>query len=178
MIFHKTSLAGAYIVEQQPICDERGSFARAFCEREFAQAGLETRFVNINRSISRQAATLRGLHYQVGEAAEVKLVTCVRGALFDLILDLRPDSRTYLQHFGQNLRAGDGLAIYVPRGFAHAILTLEEETEALYLVSAYHDSGSERGLRWDDPRLGLAWPIAPQVISKKDASWPDFEGFA
>jgi dTDP-4-dehydrorhamnose 3,5-epimerase len=175
MIFHDAPLKGAKLIELEKRGDARGFFARMFCEREFAAAGLETRFVNLNNSLSAQAGTLRGLHYQIGEDAEVKVVRCVRGALWDAIVDLRPGSPTYLQHYGATLSAENRLMIYVPRGFAHAILTLEPNTEALYLVSAHYAPGAERGLRWNDARLAIAWPRAPVEISRKDAGWPDFD---
>jgi dTDP-4-dehydrorhamnose 3,5-epimerase len=178
MIFHQTPLAGARLVELEKRGDARGFFARMFCEREFAAEGLETRFVNVNDSLSAAAGTLRGLHYQLGDAAEVKLVRCVRGALYDVILDLRPGSPSYGRWFGETLSAENRLMMYVPRGFAHAILTLEPDTEALYLVSAHYAPHEERGVRWDDPRFAIQWPLAPQEVSPKDASWPDFdEGF-
>jgi dTDP-4-dehydrorhamnose 3,5-epimerase len=178
MKFHATPLAGARLIEPEKRGDARGFFARLFCEREFGLQGLETRFVNVNNSLSAAAGTLRGMHYQIGEAAEVKLVRCVRGALWDAILDLRPDSPSYGRWFGETLSAENRLMMYVPRGFAHAILTLEPDTEALYLVSAHYAPDAERGVRWDDARFGVAWPLAPQEISAKDAGWPDFdEGF-
>jgi dTDP-4-dehydrorhamnose 3,5-epimerase len=175
MRFHATPLGGARLIELEKRGDERGFFARMFCEREFAAEGLETRFVNVNNSLSRMAGTLRGLHYQIGEAAEVKLVRCVRGALFDAIVDLRPNSSTYLRGFGETLSADNRLMMYVPRGFAHAILTLEPDTEALYLVSAHYAPQAERGLRWNDPRFDIGWPAVPREISAKDAGWPDFD---
>jgi len=175
MKFHPTPLADAHVIELEKRGDERGFFARMFCEREFAAAGCETRFVNVNNSLSRAPGTLRGLHYQLGDAAEVKLVRCLRGALWDAILDLRPDSPTYLRWFGETLTAENRLMMYVPRGFAHAILTLDPDTEALYLVSAHYAPAEERGLRWNDPRFSIRWPLAPVEISAKDASWPDYD---
>ncbi len=175
MKFHETPLPGARLIELEKRGDERGFFARLFCEREFAAAGLETRFVNINNSLSAHAGTLRGLHYQIGEAAEVKVVRCISGALWDAILDLRPNSPTYLRWFGATLSADNRLMMYVPRGFAHAILTLAPDTEAIYLVSAHYAPLAERGVRWSDPRFAIDWPIAPQEISGKDAGWPDFD---
>ena len=175
MKFHTTPLAGARLIELEKRGDDRGFFARMFCEREFAAEGLETRFVNVNNSLSGAAGTLRGLHYQLGEAAEVKLVRCVRGALFDAILDLRPGSPSYGRWFGETLTAENRLMMYVPRGFAHAILTLAPDTEALYLVSAHYAPGEERGVRWNDPRFAVGWPRPPVEISAKDANWPDFD---
>jgi dTDP-4-dehydrorhamnose 3,5-epimerase len=175
MKFHETPLAGARLIELEKRGDARGFFARLFCEREFGAAGLETRFVNVNNSLSAAAGTLRGLHYQLGDAAEMKIVRCVKGALWDAILDLRPDSPSYGRWFGATLSAENRLMMYVPRGFAHAILTLEPDTEAIYLVSAHYAPQEERGVRWNDPRFGVEWPIPPQEISPKDAGWPDFD---
>jgi dTDP-4-dehydrorhamnose 3,5-epimerase len=175
MRFLSTPLAGAHLVELERRGDDRGFFARMFCEREFAEAGLESRFVQVNNSLSARAGTLRGLHYQLPPAAEVKLVRCIRGRLFDVIVDLRPQSPTYLKWFGAELNDENRLMMYVPRGFAHAILTLTDDTEALYLVSAFYAPAEERGLRWNDPAIGIAWPIAPVEISAKDAAWPDVD---
>src|SRR5437016_6788508 len=168
MKFVPTPLTGAYVIELDKREDERGFFARLFCEREFAEAGVETHFVQINNSLSRDRGTLRGMHYQLGEAAEVKLVRCVKGALWDAILDLRPGSATFGRSFGAELSAENRRMMYVPRGFAHGILTLEEDTEALYLVSAFYDPARERGGRWHDPRFDIPWPTPPQAISDKD----------
>jgi dTDP-4-dehydrorhamnose 3,5-epimerase len=175
MIFHPTPLAGAYLVEQQRHGDARGFFARAFCAEEFAAAGLVAHFAQINNSFSARAGTLRGLHYQVGASAEVKLVRATAGALFDAIIDLRPDSPTYRGWFGAELTAENRLAMYVPRGFAHAILTLVPDTEALYLVSDFYAPRAERGIRWNDPCFTIGWPMVPVEISAKDQSWPDFD---
>jgi dTDP-4-dehydrorhamnose 3,5-epimerase len=173
--FIPTPLQDAYLIELEKRGDDRGFFARFFCSREFTQAGLATEFVQINTSLSAKRGTLRGLHYQLAPAAEVKVVRCLRGSLFDCILDLRPDSPTYGQSFGAELNEANRLMMYVPRGFAHAILTLRDDTEALYLVSDYYSPENERGVRWDDPRFGIEWPIAPVEISVKDASWPAFD---
>ena len=175
MRFSPTPVEGAYIVEPEPRSDERGFFARVFCQREFAAAGLESRFVQINNSLSKDRRTLRGMHYQLGEAAEVKIIRCVRGAVWDAILDLRPESATFGHGFGAELTAENRRMMYVPRGFAHGFLTLEEDTEVLYPVSAFYDPGRERGVRWNDPRFALHWPIEPRVISDKDAGLPDFD---
>jgi dTDP-4-dehydrorhamnose 3,5-epimerase len=175
MHFVPTPLPGAFVIELDKRKDERGFFARVFCEREFAAAGLDSRFVQINNSLSKDRGTLRGMHYQLGEAAEVKVVRCLRGALWDAILDLRPESETFGQSFGAELSAENRLMMYVPRGFAHGLMTLEENTEALYLVSAFYDPARERGVRWNDPRFAIAWPEAPLVISDKDAQQRDFD---
>lgn len=175
MKFHPTGLADAYLIELEKRGDDRGFFARFFCEREFDAAGLVTRFVQANNSLSAKKGTLRGLHYQLAPAAEAKLVRCLRGALFDAILDIRPDSTTFGQWFGAELNDENRLMMYVPRGFAHAILTLRDNTEALYLVSDFYSPENERGVRWNDPRFAIAWPIEPTELSPKDAAWPDFD---
>jgi dTDP-4-dehydrorhamnose 3,5-epimerase len=174
MLFHKTPLVGARVIELEKRGDDRGFFARLFCEREFEEAGLVTRFVQANNSLSAKRGTLRGMHYQLGSAAEVKVVRCVRGSLYDAILDLRPDSPTFGKSFGAELSAENRLMMYVPRGFAHAILTLADDTEALYLVSDFYAPDQERGVRWNDPRFKVQWPIEPVEISAKDAAWPEF----
>jgi dTDP-4-dehydrorhamnose 3,5-epimerase len=173
--FHPTPLQDARLIELEKHGDERGFFARLFCEKEFAAVGVAAHFVQINNSLSAKKGTLRGLHYQLAPAAEVKVVRCVRGALFDAIVDIRPDSPSFGQWFGAELNAENRLMMYVPRGFAHAILTLADDTEALYLVSDFYSPKNERGLRWNDPRFNIAWPIAPSEISAKDAAWPDFD---
>jgi len=175
MQFFPTSVDGARLIKPDARWDERGFFARFFCEREFTDNGLECRFVQINDSLSRQRGTLRGLHYQLPPAAEVKLVRCVRGALWDAIVDLRPESPSYRKWFGAELTADNRLMMYVPRGFAHAILTLSDDAEAIYLVSAFYGPEQERGMRWNDPAIGIAWPIEPVEVSLKDATWPDFD---
>ncbi len=175
MKFYTTTLQDARLIELERRGDDRGFFARLFCEREFEGAGLATRFAQANNSLSAKKGTLRGLHYQLAPAAEVKMVRCVRGALFDLILDLRPDSPTFGRSFGAELNADNRLMMYVPRGFAHAILTLADDTEAIYLVSDFYSPQDERGVRWNDPRFDLRWPIEPVEVSSKDATWPDFD---
>jgi dTDP-4-dehydrorhamnose 3,5-epimerase len=175
MKFQPTPLKGAYVIEQEPRGDSRGFFARAFCAREFGQAGLEQNFVQVNDALSQQKGTLRGMHFQLGQAAEVKMVRCIRGSLYDVILDLRPDSPTFGQSFGAELSAENRRMMYVPRGFAHGLITLSEDTEAFYLVSQYYSPENERGVRWNDPRFHLEWPIEPAEISEKDGKWPDFD---
>jgi len=175
MKFHATPLESARLIELEKRGDDRGFFARLFCEKEFAAAGLVSRFVQINNSLTSQRGTLRGMHYQLAPAAEVKVVRCIRGALYDAIVDLRPDSPTYRQSFGAELTAESRLMMYVPRGFAHAILTLTDDTEALYLVSEFYSPEHERVIWCDDPLIKLNWPITPTEISQKDANWPDFD---
>ena len=172
MIFTESPLPGAYVVELERHQDDRGFFARMYCAREFADHGLEPAVAQGNMSFSRRKGTLRGMHYQVAPAEETKLVRCVRGAIHDVIVDVREDSPTYLQHFGLELSAENRKALFVPRGFAHGCLTLEDDTEILYLVSEFYTPGHERGLRWDDPTLGIEWPSAVTEVSDKDAAWP------
>jgi len=175
MKFHETPLAPARLIDIEKRGDTRGFFARIFCAQEFANSGLEHRFVQANNSFSAHRGTLRGLHYQLPPAAEVKLVRCIGGAFFDVILDLRPDSPTFGKSFGAELSAENGRMMYVPRGFAHAILTLEDNSEALYFSSAFYAPERERGVRWDDAGFAIRWPIDPVEISAKDAAWPDFD---
>jgi dTDP-4-dehydrorhamnose 3,5-epimerase len=175
MIMLDTPLLGAHLIELERRADDRGFFARLFCEREFGNAGLETRFVQINNSLSVKKGTLRGLHYQLPPAAEVKVIRCIKGALFDLIADLRPDSPTFGKWYGAELSEDNRLMMYVPRGFAHAILTLSDDVEAFYLVSAFYGPGHERGIRYNDAKFQIEWPIEPVEISPKDRSWPDFD---
>jgi dTDP-4-dehydrorhamnose 3,5-epimerase len=175
MRFTPTPLAGSYLIDLDKREDERGFFARFFCEREFGEAGLETGLVQMNISVSRDRGTLRGMHYQLEPSAEVKVVRALRGALWEVILDLRPASPTFGRSFGTELTAENRRMMYVPRGFAQGILTLEPDTEALYLVSTCYDPGRERGVRWNDPRFSIPWPEEPSVISEKDAGQRDFD---
>ncbi|MCG2673215.1 dTDP-4-dehydrorhamnose 3,5-epimerase [Bradyrhizobium sp. WYCCWR 12774] len=155
--------------------DDRGFFARLFCQREFETAGVPMSAVQINNSLSAKAGTLRGMHYQLPPAAEIKVVRCIRGALYDAIIDIRPDSPTFGKSFGVELTAENRMMIMVPRGFAHGILTLTDDTEAFYLVSAFYGPEQERGIRFDDPRFGIDWPRSPVEVSPKDRTWPDFD---
>lgn len=175
MKFHELPITGAYIVEMERRGDDRGFFARAYCQNEFADHGLRPAFVQANNSVSNDTGTLRGLHYQLGEFAEDKLIRCIHGKIFDVIVDLRPDSPTFLHHHTLTLSSIDKNAIYVPRGCANGIQTLEPYTELFYLVSNFYAPAAERGLRWSDPRLGIVWPLEPTVVSEKDASHPDFD---
>ena len=168
-------LDGAATIELDLRGDERGFFARMFCEKEFAAAGLETRFVQANNSSNAQRGTLRGLHYQLPPDTEVKLVRCIRGALWDVIVDVRPGSPSFGRWFGAELTAQNRRMMYVPRGFAHGFITLTDDSELIYFVSDFYEPKQERGLRWNDPKIAIDWPVAPSVISEKDANWPDFE---
>lgn len=175
MVFTETPLAGAYVIDLERRGDARGFFARVFCEEEFAARRLATRFVQANDSLSAQRGTLRGMHYQLAPRAETKLVRCIRGALHDVILDLREGSPTFGESFGVDLTAENRRMVYVPKGFAHGFVTLEDDTEALYLVDEPYAPERERGIRWNDPRFPLAWPIAPVVVSDKDRGHRDFD---
>jgi dTDP-4-dehydrorhamnose 3,5-epimerase len=175
VIYEKTPFAGAFVIDLEKRGDDRGFFARLLCAQEFAEHGLTGRFVQVNNSLSAQRGTLRGLHYQLPPSSEIKLVRCIRGALYDAILDLRPGSSTFGKAFGVELTAENRRMIYVPEGFAHGFLTLEDETETVYFVSAEYDAEQERGIRWNDPAFDISWPFEPVVISDKDASHPDFD---
>ncbi|MBI1335779.1 MAG: dTDP-4-dehydrorhamnose 3,5-epimerase [Phycisphaera sp.] len=175
MIFHPTPLQDAYTIDPEKRGDDRGFFARVFCEKEFAQHKLVSHFVQVNNSLSRDKGTLRGMHYQLAPAAEVKLVRCIRGALHDVILDLRTGSPTFGRSFGADLTAENRTMMYVPEGFAHGFITLTDDTEALYLVSAFYAPDLERGVRWNDPRFNISWPIQPTTLSDKDAHQRDFD---
>ncbi len=175
MKFQTTPLRDAYTVEMEKRGDERGFFARAFCENEFSGAGLPVHFVQINNSLSAKKGTLRGLHYQLPPAAESKIIRCIRGSLYDVIIDLRPDSPTFGNWFGAELTAENRLMMFVPKGFAHGFITLQDNTEAFYLVDSVYSPNDERGIRFDDPRFGVVWPVVPFEISEKDKSWPSFD---
>ena len=175
MIFDETKLAGAKIIDLELRGDERGFFARSWCQREFEEQGLNTGLAQANISMSRSRGTLRGMHYQVAPHAETKLVRCTRGAIFDVIVDLRDDSPTYGEWLGFELTAANAQMLYVPEGFAHGFETLEDDTEVAYHVTEFYTPGAERGLRYDDPAIGIVWPLAVQVVSPKDAAWPLIE---
>ena len=172
MKFAETKLAGAYIVEPEPREDARGFFARTFCANEFGEKGLSRQFVQCSVSMTRQRGTVRGLHFQLAPAAEAKLVRCTAGALYDVIVDLRPDSKTYLQHIGVELTARNRRALYVPEMFAHGLQTLEDDTEVFYQISEFFAPDLARGMRCDDPKLGIKWPLPFATMSEKDRLWP------
>lgn len=169
-----TSVADALVITPERRGDDRGFFARLFCEREFVAAGLESRFAQINNSLTACRGTLRGLHYQLPPAAEVKLVRCLRGAMFDVVADLRPDSPTYGRWFGAELTEASRAMMYVPKGCAHGFVTLTDDVETLYLVSEPYAPELERGVRFDDPWIGIKWPIQALGMSAKDSTWPRF----
>jgi dTDP-4-dehydrorhamnose 3,5-epimerase len=175
MIFTKTPLGDVTLVELQPLADERGFFARAWCEKEFRDAGLNPRVTQINFSYNEKRGTLRGVHWQESPFEEAKLVRCTRGSIFDVAVDVRPGSPTLGQWFGTELSASNRTMLYIPEGFAHGYQILEDETDVLYQTSSPYAPESERGARWDDSAFGIHWPITEGVIlSEKDRSWPDF----
>lgn len=172
MRFVKTKLSGAFIIEAEPHTDARGSFARTFCEREFEAQGLKSRFVQHSASVSMRSGTLRGMHYQRAPSGEVKVVRCVRGAIYDVIIDLRPHSATYSKWIGVELTEKNGRQLYVPDGFAHGYQTQADDVEVHYLISAYYDPSAATGVRYDDPAFGIVWPADVTEISDKDRRWP------
>jgi dTDP-4-dehydrorhamnose 3,5-epimerase len=174
MKFVETSLPGAYIIELELRQDHRGFFSRLWDVQEFRRRGLMDRIVQANLSFNRRKGTLRGMHYQVEPYAEAKLVRCSTGAVYDVIVDLRPAAPTYGRWFGVELTASSYRMLYVPEGCAHGFLTLEDSTEVLYHVSQPYTPEAERGVRFDDPAFGITWPARVTVISEKDRSWPDF----
>jgi dTDP-4-dehydrorhamnose 3,5-epimerase len=173
MIFRETMFDTARLVLPEPRGDERGFFARLFCAAEFGRAGLPTEFVQQNVSLSVRRGTLRGLHYQAPPHGEAKLVRCLRGAIVDVIVDLRPASPTFRRWEAFDLSAENMAQLLVPVGFAHGFQTLQDATEVSYLVSHPYVPAAERGLRWDDPAIGIDWPMEPVEISEKDRTWPD-----
>jgi dTDP-4-dehydrorhamnose 3,5-epimerase len=175
MRFTETILSGAYLVELTPARDSRGFFARTFCIREFGELGLETNFVQLSLSQSAVKGTLRGMHFQQGPHGETKLVACRKGAIWDVIVDLRPDSPTYRQWLGFELTPVNQWQLYIPRGFAHGFQTLCDDTEVQYMISAFYEPGAARGVRYNDPALAIDWPLSTTVISQQDAAWPDFD---
>jgi dTDP-4-dehydrorhamnose 3,5-epimerase len=172
MKFIETPLQGAYIIELEPIVDDRGYFSRTFCVNELAGIGVDFRVVQCSTSFNKTAGILRGLCYQAEPAAETKLVRCVNGAIYDVMVDLRPDSKTYLQHFGIKLSSAKPFAVLIPVNFAHGFLTLEPDTEVFYMMDEFFAPESERGLRYNDPALDIQWPSPVQFVAEKDLNWP------
>jgi len=172
--FHETSLEGAWLIEPEPVRDERGFFARTFCVAEFAERGLETGFVQHSMSHSRQVHTIRGMHFQDPPHQEVKLVHCIAGAIYDVVVDLRPRSPTYLQWTGFELTSSNHHQLYIPAGFAHGLQTLTDDATVVYLISQFYAPEAANGLRFDDPALGIRWPAPPSVLSDRDRRWPRF----
>jgi dTDP-4-dehydrorhamnose 3,5-epimerase len=175
MLFHPTPLQGAWLIEAEPHQDDRGWFARSFCEREFAAHGLQHRFVQHSRSFSKLAGTLRGLHFQSAPFEEEKLVSCVSGAIFDVIFDMRPESPSYRQAFSAELSDTNGRQLYIPKGVAHGFQALCDAVTVNYLISEFHAPEHAAGFRYDDPALGIEWPLPVTQISEKDLGWPPWE---
>lgn len=176
MIFKEAPLHGAFIISLDQREDDRGSFSRAYCTQEFEDHGLKPVGVQCNMASNFRQGTLRGLHYQVPPAAEAKFFRCIRGANYHVIVDMHPDSPTYLKHFGIQLSANNRLGLYIPELFAHGYQALTDDSEAFYMVSEYYTPGCERGLRYDDPALGIQWPQPVTTISEKDTVWPLLPG--
>lgn len=174
MIFHQTQLHGLVVVVLERVSDERGSFARTFDAERWEERGMAPRIVQASVSHNLRRGTLRGLHYQAPPHAEDKLVRCCRGAVYDVVVDLRADSPTYCRWFGLELSAGNDRMLYVPAGLAHGFLTLTDDVELEYQMSREYSSDAARGVRWDDPAFGIAWPETPRVISDRDQTYPDF----
>ncbi|PZO54444.1 MAG: dTDP-4-dehydrorhamnose 3,5-epimerase [Alphaproteobacteria bacterium] len=176
MIFTKTDLAGAWLVEPEPARDTRGWFARTFCEREFGAHGLEKRFPQHSTSQNVQRGTLRGMHFQRPPHAEIKLVRCLKGAIWDVIIDLNPNSPTYRRWQGFELSAENMRQLYIPKGFAHGFQTLQDDCQVGYLISDFYAPNAAAGVRWDDPSFAIEWPMPVSEMSDKDKAWPDFTG--
>jgi dTDP-4-dehydrorhamnose 3,5-epimerase len=174
MIFQKTKLEGAWIVDLNRLEDERGFFARSFCQREFTEHGMNPRIAQGNVSYNRKKGTLRGMHLQVSPFQEAKLVQCTQGAVYDVIIDLRPGSPTFGEHLGVVLSAAEYRMLYIPEGFAHGFLTLEDHANVFYLMSEFYAPECARGFRWNDTAFKIAWPEMPELISDRDAGYPDF----
>jgi len=174
MTFHKTNIAGVFEIRPELVVDERGFFGRSWCQQEFASHGLNSRLVQCNISGSLRKGTLRGMHYQVAPFAETKLVRCTRGSIFDVALDLRPDSPTYRNWTAAILTAENHHMLSIPEGCAHGFLTLEDNCEVFYQMSEFYHPETARGVRWNDPAFGVDWPAKAEVISARDASYPDF----
>ncbi len=172
MTFEPTQLAGAFYLRLEPHVDARGFFARTYCPDEIAQAGIAFTSAQINLSRNTSAFTLRGLHYQEAPRAEAKIVRPTRGRIFDVAIDLRPDSPTFRQWTGRTLDAETCDALFIPEGCAHGFLTLADDTDVLYQMGRMYETGHARGVRWDDPAIGILWPAMPQIISNADRTWP------
>lgn len=173
MRFNPTTLKDAVVVELEKLEDERGYFARTWCAQEFKEHALDAGLVQCSTSFNKVRGTLRGLHYQSGPHAETKLVRCTRGAIFDVIVDVRPLSPTFLGWFGVELTADNGKMIYIPKGFAHGFQTLEQNSEVFYQMNEFYEPSAARGVRWNDPLVGVKWPLKITVMSEKDRSYGD-----
>jgi dTDP-4-dehydrorhamnose 3,5-epimerase len=175
VIFQETELQGAFEIQIEPKTDDRGFFARSWCQKEFESRNLNSRLVQCNISFNLRKGTLRGMHYQASPYAEAKVVRCTRGAIYDVLLDLRPESPTFKEWVAIVLSAEQRNMTYVPEGLAHGFLTLEDNTEVFYQMSEFHNADSARGVRWDDPAFGITWPEKVEVISERDRTYPKFQ---
>jgi dTDP-4-dehydrorhamnose 3,5-epimerase len=174
VIFAETRLKGAYIIEPERLLDERGFFARTWCQKEFQLHGLNTNVVQCNISYNKKKGTLRGMHYQAAPCEETKLVRCTQGEMYDVIIDLRPDSTTFMNWLSVELTAYNRKMLYIPEGFAHGFVTLMDNTEVFYQMSESYSAEHARGVRWNDPAFGIQWPIEASVMAEKDRQFPDF----
>jgi len=174
VIFTETTLSGVFVIEPEKIEDARGFFARTWCQRELSAYGLESQLVQCSISFNRKAGTLRGMHYQVAPYEETKIVRCTRGALYDVVIDLRPHSATFKRHVAVTLTGENHTILYIPKGFAHGFQTLEDDTEVLYQMSEFYAPEYARGVRWNDPAFAIAWPLAERIINDRDQHYPDF----
>ena len=172
MIITKTKLKGAYIIDIERLQDDRGFFGRTYCQREFEKQGIDFNIVQSNVSFNKKKGTLRGLHAQVAPYREAKFIRCISGAIYDVIVDMRRNSYTYMQWIATELRADNFRMLYIPEGFAHGFITLEDNTEVMYDMSEFYTPGSEMGICWNDPAFNIQWPIMPVLISEKDKSYP------
>ena len=181
MIFNKTKLKGAFTISLEPLTDERGAFARTFCKKGFNKIKHEGEFVQINHSFNKHKGTVRGMHFQLPPFQEIKLIRCIRGSVFDVIIDLRKKSPTFLQYFSVELSAENRKMIYVPKNFAHGFQTLSDNTELIYHHTEFYNANADSGIRFDDPKLNISWPLEPKMISEKDYNYKhmetNFKGF-
>jgi dTDP-4-dehydrorhamnose 3,5-epimerase len=175
MKYTEIELSGAYVIDLDPIVDDRGFFKRIWCEQVLRDEGLEYTFKQVNLSSCKKKATMRGLHYQISPFEEVKMLKCTKGAIFDVMIDLRKDSPTYRKWFGIELNESNNKMVYVPRFFAHGYLSLRDDSEVMYTSSEFYTPGSERGIRWDDPAFAIDWPITPEIVTEKDSGHPNYK---
>ena len=174
MIFTETRLAGAFVIELERHTDERGFFARTFCQKEFEAHGLNAHVAQCNVSFNKRKGTLRGMHYQAAPYGEAKLVRCTLGSIYDVIIDLRPASATFKRHFAMELSAENRRMLYIPEDFAHGFQTLEDDSEVFYQMAQRYSAEHARGVRWNDPAFGIEWPKGERIIIERDQNYPDF----
>ena len=175
MKFQETKLAGSYIIEPEKLSDDRGFFARVWDQKIFGEIGLNPNIFQCNVSLTKKKGSIRGMHYQIHPYEETKLVRCTQGSIFDVIIDLRPDSKTYQQWEGFELSSENHKMLFVPEGFAHGFQTLVDNVEIFYQVSEFYTPNAEQGIRWNDDEFNIVWPLTPTVLSEKDSSWPNYE---